>query len=503
MPKNTCFIAAALVAFGGPALADVTAADVWADFQAYTANTGQSLTAENQSMSGDTLTVSGVTLSMEMPEGQLTGNLGDLAFQELGDGRVSVIVPDEYSLALQMAFEGEEVDEGKIDMVIRHTGLEMIASGTPEKTLYTYTAPEMSVAFDQFFADDESFPMDFDSTMTALAGEFEMTDGDPMDIRSEFNAGEMNMAVAFTTPPGASETGAGKLTMSMSSLSGTTSGTMSNIAGMVGLGQMIEQGLRSDSNLSYSSVTFEATGSGDGQTFDIAGSSGTGQLNVGVGPEGLTYKGEANDLTLRAAGSEIPLPDASLAIEQYAWTLDMPIAVSEDPQDFVIKMGLIGLSLSDMLWAMFDPGEAIPRDPATLIIDLAGQANWLIDVTNPEIGKEPIEQMPGQIHALAVNEVRLSLAGAELSGTGDFVFDNSAGPTVPPVPVGSVDLRLVGGNSLIDKLVNLGFVPQEQAMGARMMLGLLARPGEGEDTLVSKIELTPTGGILANGQQLR
>ena len=62
---------------------------------------------------------------------------------------------------------------------------------------------------------------------------------------------------------------------------------------------------------------------------------------------------------------------------------------------------------------------------------------------------------------------------------------------------------LTGGNGLLDTLVGLGLLPEEQAMGARMMLGLFARPGDGPDTLVSTIEVKEDGSVLANGQRVR
>jgi hypothetical protein len=49
----------------------------------------------------------------------------------------------------------------------------------------------------------------------------------------------------------------------------------------------------------------------------------------------------------------------------------------------------------------------------------------------------------------------------------------------------------------------MGLVPEDQAMAARMMLGLFARPGDGPDTLTSKIEVKGDGAILANGQRLQ
>ncbi|WP_405117314.1 hypothetical protein [Phaeobacter sp. BS23] len=49
----------------------------------------------------------------------------------------------------------------------------------------------------------------------------------------------------------------------------------------------------------------------------------------------------------------------------------------------------------------------------------------------------------------------------------------------------------------------MGLVSDSDAMGARMMMGMLAVPGDGEDTLTSKIEVTEDGQIKANGQRIK
>ena len=69
--------------------------------------------------------------------------------------------------------------------------------------------------------------------------------------------------------------------------------------------------------------------------------------------------------------------------------------------------------------------------------------------------------------------------------------------------MGGLDLQLVGGNGLLDKLVGMGLIPSEQATGARLMMGLFAVPGDAPDTLNSRIEVNPEGHVLANGQRLR
>ena len=50
----------------------------------------------------------------------------------------------------------------------------------------------------------------------------------------------------------------------------------------------------------------------------------------------------------------------------------------------------------------------------------------------------------------------------------------------------------------------MGVLPEDQSMGAKMMMGMFGRTVEGaEDTLTSQIEFKADGGIFANGQQIQ
>jgi hypothetical protein len=71
-----------------------------------------------------------------------------------------------------------------------------------------------------------------------------------------------------------------------------------------------------------------------------------------------------------------------------------------------------------------------------------------------------------------------------------------------PRPQGSLDLQAKGVNGLLDKLQAMGLVPEDQMMGARMMLGMFATV-VGDDELTSKLEVNEAGGVLVNGQQIR
>ena len=71
-----------------------------------------------------------------------------------------------------------------------------------------------------------------------------------------------------------------------------------------------------------------------------------------------------------------------------------------------------------------------------------------------------------------------------------------------PAPTGKVDLKIIGLNGLIDKLVAMGLLPEDQAMQGRMMLSMFANPGAGEDEMTSTLEFKDQH-FYANGQQLQ
>ena len=105
---------------------------------------------------------------------------------------------------------------------------------------------------------------------------------------------------------------------------------------------------------------------------------------------------------------------------------------------------------------------------------------------------------------MTLNELKISAAGAEVTGAGAFTFDNTDLTTFSgmPRPNGDVTVNVKGANALIDKLIAMGFLPENQAMLGRMMMGMFATP-TGDDELTSKIEVNDEGHLIANGQRLQ
>ncbi len=129
-----------------------------------------------------------------------------------------------------------------------------------------------------------------------------------------------------------------------------------------------------------------------------------------------------------------------------------------------------------------------------------------MDYFDPEAATRMAETglVPAQLDSVNLNALIVDALGAKLTGNGAVTFEHDENDPTALKPSGAVDLKLVGGNTLIDTLVSSGLLPAQMAMGARMMMGMFAVPAEGEeDTLKSKLEFTRDGQILANGQRIK
>ncbi len=199
---------------------------------------------------------------------------------------------------------------------------------------------------------------------------------------------------------------------------------------------------------------------------------------------------------------DMPLPPITLTAARSSGAVRVPMVASEAQQEFGLSMSLEGVELSEAAWSMFDPAGVLPREPATLALEISGTGRLDVDVIDAAAMEAASQDdtPPGELRSVSLDRLRLALVGAELTGTGAFTFDNA---TVPPAPEGKIELTLTGANALIDKLVKMGLIPEDQAMGARMMIGMFAKPGEGEDVLTSTIEVRKDGSVIANGMQIK
>ena len=499
--------ALALMLSAGAAAAEVTPADVWSDWQDYLDGLGFAVTAQ-EATSADGLNLTDIVMTQTLPDdaGTTTVTVPGIMLEDNGDGTVGIVLPDQ--MPITMTGTGESVFV--MEMLYRASDLESTVSGDPSQMLTEYTAKSVGVTVGSLSSEGEMVEFDalsFDiadvvgSTKTVLEG--------GRTAEQNISTGPATYALAFDDPEAESEDGASSVkwdgrieSLVMTSQTAMPDGVdMNNMSAALGAGFLIDGNYEFGPGSSVFDITDE-----EGTSTSGTSSSNGGKLAIKLNESGLNYSGATNDVNIEAIVAQLPFP-VSMGMKEMAFGLTMPLTKDDAPQDFGLNLKLADFTLSDMLWALFDPTGKLPRDPANLALDLAGKASVLVDFMDPaQMAKiEDSDDEAVQLNALTLNSMLLSLAGAKLTGQGAVVFDNDDMTVYEgmPKPVGDVAFKLTGANTLIETLVDMGLIGPEQMMMARMGLGAVAVPGEGEDVLKSDIEFTEDGGLIANGNRLK
>lgn len=484
---------AAAFSSGTAAWADVTAEAVWQDWTSYYAELGQTVSTGSQGRQGDTLVITDAIFASNVESGSFTATIADLRLRETGDGRVEVTLSNEVPMRiLSKPATGEALDAA---LNLTQSGLRLIVSGTPGDMIYAIAAPQMGLAVDSLIVNDKPVPLKVDIALSGNNGTYGTRKNGGRDVTSQFSAQSATFDIAASNPDGT-----GSLTASgrFDALTTESRAFFPEAVNMADMNAALQAGFRADGRFGYGGGSYRMAFKDSAEAVDATSSGEGGEVRFAMSKDGLNYGGESRASRLAMTIASLPVPiEASIA--RSAFNMVLPVSKSEAAAPFAMMISLVDVTVSDGLWNLFDPGVQLPRDPATLTIDLSGMAQMLIDIMDPAAAATSGDQVPGKLESLNLNELTLSAAGAALTGQGAATFDNS-GPV--PKPLGAVDLKLVGGNALIDKLVAMRLLPDEQAMGARMMLGLFAVVS-GEDTLTSKIEFKADGGIYANGQRIQ
>ncbi len=494
--------ALALLITPAAAFADITAQQVWSDWQEYFKNFGYTVDG-SESTSGDTLTVSGAVMAMELPEGagSFKIELGDVALRNLGDGRVSVNFADSIPMTGTVITEPGKTVDYSVSYLM--DGFTMIASGDASALSYDYSADDVNLRLDSIVVDDK--PVEFgeaSAKLSGVEGTSTMTIGANRSINQRMSAKSLSYAADIALPDSkdAQFTAQGGI----QSLTYEGSGQYSGDVDVMNLSKLLASGFAFDGVFSYLDGAAQMkVKEASGQSFESTSQSQSGTLAVSMDEKALRYEGVAKGGQSSVLSSNFPMP-IDISFAEGGFKLVMPTTPSDEARDAAIMINMSDFTMSDMIWGLFDPTGKLSRDPATLLVDVSSKVKLFANIFDPDAMKGFTGPV-GEPQSVTINALRLDIAGAELSGKGDFTFDKTDTTSFPgmPAPEGALDLNLTGANGLLDNLTAIGILPADKAMGARMMMGLFAVPGEGADTLKSKIEINHQGHVLANGQRLK
>lgn len=407
---------------------------------------------------GDALVVEDAVLRLGRGDGAPRLAAGTLRLEPEGE-ETRITPPDSWRI---------EAADGTTARVTA-PGLDLVVGGTAESPVYRLDEPELEAT----------------ALVSPEAGESVGVTMTGRDVRGEIDpATGLVLTAAEAALRAAPVEGPESLSMAYQGLHLSFEGPPAALAAPATEGVPYAMSLEAEGGRQVLTAPTEAAG-----TVTVTIASGPSRMSIAATEDRIDALQSMTGVSLTGAGPAVPMTDARIDIAALTAGVSSPAAPVAEPAPVTVDLGVAGLSPSEEIWQLFDPGAALPRDPADLRLSLAGDLSWRTEADPPVPALER-----AQLEAL-----RLSALGATLTGQGGVQFRPPATPGSPGRPLGALTFALTGANALLDRLSTLPSVPQGQLLGIRMALGLFTRPGEGEDSLVSEVEFAPDGAIVVNG----
>ncbi|WP_225029483.1 DUF2125 domain-containing protein [Xinfangfangia pollutisoli] len=485
---------------GGTAHAALTADQVWSSWKDGAGLVGLQINAATESNTGGVLTLNGVSIA---PAGETNAiTISDMTLTEEADGSVTI------RPGADIGFDGSANGGGKFDLA--HAGFVITAhEGEAGALVYDYKADTLSAKIDagyEGYSYDANTPAQrvtnlIDVNFEGLEGTYSDTPGTNRAFGLTVSAKNFGYDVTMDDPNLKMKQAQKSQTADVS-LTGTltlpSTIPLTAIQNAGDFGRALEEGLA----FTFATKQGDSTGSVSQEDeyfpmqFDMTASGGeaTGSFDK----QAFAIKSDGAGMTFNLTSAAIPAP-VEVTLGPVALDFLFPVVSPDTASDYHLKLSLSQFVLNDAVWGLFDPGAALKREPLDLAVDVSGKTK--IDAVGlmaaEETGAPPPVPAP---ESLDINTLALKVAGAALNATGAFTFDNSMGM---PMPLGQADVSVTGANALIDGLIATGLISQDDAMGARMMMGAFMKPGAEPDSLTSLIEAKEGGQIFVNGQQIQ
>jgi hypothetical protein len=234
---------------------------------------------------------------------------------------------------------------------------------------YDYEVPRLGFATRAAEAQGQQVPLGITVAVADGRGRTRMTGSTMRVIDSDVTARTVTFAVTSPRTPDRPE-------------AMTTSGTLSDLQ-MVS-GAQVPDGIDLDDMEKAIAAGYRLEGrtrfASGNITTDVSDAGGTTNLQAGLADGLLTLSmSEAGVQTAMSTGASravvqvpsLPVP-AEVGFDDIAMTVAIPAGGDGAAGPFTLVQRLSGLTLSEGIWAMFDPGSVLPHDPMSFALDLSG-----------------------------------------------------------------------------------------------------------------------------------
>lgn len=487
------------------ASAQLSADAVWDSWIAYYETFDQTVDIGSRARAGNVLTLGAVRIATDVPDGgSISMMIDQVVLTEQSDGSVTIVMSE----TIPMRFEFPEMSEGDAFVVtIAQPQFRTVASEVEDGIRYDYEGPEVSIVLTELVAEGAPIDATLDIRMTKLAGFYEIYTDEIGGIESDLSVGNMTVNLDFINPDNSNE--AFDLKLAVRGMSFAFGGEGFDLFDGENLPEALAAGFAFGISSASEAIDFSVNFRDRRENFSATIVATDTATDFFVDPERVSYGTTSSNAAISFSGADIPLPSVELGYSEFTIGASVPLSPEDPDQDVVTELRLVDLTISDDVWALADPIGAFPRGPATLILDLVGKVNLADAVYSDQAMMMMMMAGPlalGELTEITLNELQVNALGIQLSADAEFTLDYSDLETFDgfPRPVGMLSMALKGGNAMLDTLTNMGILSSQDVLGARMTLGMLARPVPNEDdSLTSTLELREDGSIYANGQRIQ
>ncbi|RPE64838.1 hypothetical protein EDD53_2602 [Pacificibacter maritimus] len=481
--------------------ADVSPQHVWENLQLFGQSIGQSYTAELE-QNGDTLVARDVAIEFTGQSSELVtlnGYFPEIRFKALKRGAVEITFPAAGRYTSSIA-GNPSLDISPLDIENTVTiGNTIIATGSPDDITFTVAPGTVSYVTHEQSKSGMTLVPEKVMTLSDFKGELTTVQKDGA-LLSDLDVSAQSINV---TSNGSTDDVAMESTFHSAPIAITAA--FSTAANVAKDRKRFLESMQGDVRYSLGETHFETkTGSAERQ-LHILGDVQNAFINTSIIDGSLEYGGRATQTEVTVGGSAVPFPSVDFGIQSATFGITAPYLASPDPRPVGIQVAFEQVRLPDVAWSMLDALGELPHEPATLRLDLVGNVISEIDLINPQSMLEAkSDNLPFQPLDLSLNDLFVSVGGATLAGEGTATFVDNLATSNKRLPFksGEATLALTGGTALINAITASGLVAPQMGATAKMLLGVFARSGEGEDSYITDIELQKGKSVTVNGQKL-
>lgn len=456
-------VTAALCVLPTLAAADVTPAQLWQEWQSGPI----ALSAAREERRDGALVLDGVTA--ELPQGGRM-MVGRLTLAPEG-GAVRVTASDSARLVARHGAEGALTAPGAV----------LEVTGDPGALAYRLAAPSLTLGWTDLPAgtpvsdlhlDLAEAQVAIDPSTAGIAARIEAARG-ALDLAGSDDGTRLTVAQSWTDP------------------AITFGGPFAALMGLERPDPQDRLALGLEAAGSVAEVVSD--GPRGRQTVETASDSTSFAATLDAGR--LDARQSAENTRLTVAPEGLPLDDLTARIAELSVAVDAPAAPTSAPEEARLDLRLGGVTFSEQAWDILDPGRHLPRDPATLVAELAARGT-LDGLSRP--GALP----PVTLERLEIDGLRIDALGARAAVEGRLDWDGASGLALLD-PEGRLSVELRRAEALVENLVATGILTETQALFAQFALTRYTHAVEGEDSRAAEIVFGPEGAITVDGAPLR